>query len=175
MTFRISTLRFRCNVVNTDIARQDITHAAETHAMEFNKIANYYPGEEYSGLVILSASRREGGRAFSKGNLGRDLWYIRDPRARRYIRCEGHFWRASPPRTPRSISQCETIETRHSDCVLLLSEYPDSILLRHGRMIPILRVSPPRCFCRRYQRCSYRYRYCVDSCFAISFVPLVSL
>lgn len=31
--------------------------------MEFNKIANYYPGEEYSGLVILSVSRREGGPA----------------------------------------------------------------------------------------------------------------
>lgn len=163
MTFRISTLRPRCNVVNTDIARRYITHAAETHAMEFNKIANYYPDEEYSGLVILSASRREWGRAFSKGNLGRDLWYIGDPRARDISDAKDTFGARRLLEPPRSVSQCETIETRHSDCVLLLSEYPDSIrLVRHGRMIPILRVSPPRCFCRRYQRCSYRYRCCVD-------------
>lgn len=37
----------------------DITHAARTRAMEFNKIANYYPGEEYSDLLF---SPRRGGR-----------------------------------------------------------------------------------------------------------------
>lgn len=52
----------------------------------------------------------------------------------RYIRCERHFWRASS-RTPPlvGLTMRGTIETRHSDCVLLLPEYLHSIRLVPAR------------------------------------------
>lgn len=66
------------------------------------------------------------GGAYTRERSMRDCMYV-------YVQTRRHFWRASRRVAPEPpTSQCETIETRHSDCVLLL---PPGKLIQYDETI----------------------------------------